>query len=255
MGALALAKHHYQNKQYKEAAKLFHQAYKLHPLPGFLFNAARSEQRAFQLDAAEEHYREVLTLKDVDAETRKRAEFHLGEVKEIRKRLAQERKQAEDAAEKRRKAASAARRAEEADKQAEAKKAAEEGTAKGASAAPGSGWKGPVGFATAGVGAVALGLGVYLALDASSQNDALNAKLEQTDGSGKITGISKTEYKAEVDAINATNTNSRIAMGAGLVALSASAWMLLTRSASPAPDGAWLQVAPRKRMLLVSLRF
>ena len=34
MGALELAKHHYKTKNYKEAARLFHQAYKLHPLPG-----------------------------------------------------------------------------------------------------------------------------------------------------------------------------------------------------------------------------
>ncbi len=92
MAALKVAKHYYDAKQFAKAAERFHEAWGIDPNPAFLFNAARSEMRAFKLDQAEGHFKQYLGLKRIDAEGRRRASVHLDEVAAQRKVMAQQRK-------------------------------------------------------------------------------------------------------------------------------------------------------------------
>lgn len=253
MGALALAKHHYQNKKYKDAAKLFHQAYGLNPLPGFLFNAARAEQRAFQLDLAEAHYKQVLKLKELDEKTRGRAKFHLGEVSEIRKRLADERQKAAIEVERQRKASSARRQREAVEK--ERANAAAAASAKQSSGS----WRAPAGLATFGVGAVLAGVGGYLSYEAANRATDLQGRLDQRDGSGLIVALSHAEYSAEKAEIDSQSGTSVALIGGGAAAVGVGAWLWLTRSKSPSQaaqvQAAQVQVLPGVRSLALSLRF
>ncbi len=88
--AMDLARFHYGNRDYAQAARLFHQAYGLDPVPESLFNAARAEQRAFELDDAERDFRAFLALDAISDESRKRAQVHVTEVQETRARLESE---------------------------------------------------------------------------------------------------------------------------------------------------------------------
>ena len=269
MGALALAKHHYGEKRYKEAAKLFHQAYSLHPLPGFLFNAARSEQRAFQLDLAEKHYKEVLLLKDLDAKTRKRATFHLGEVVEMRKRLAEER--AAGTREQRAKDEKALRKDQIRAKPkpavavAPAPPKAPEKTSGGATPpavpvrATGAAWKTPAGLSAALLGVAGVAAGIYLHLSAETDIEKLESDLGQKNADGKIIGLSKEAYDKRTADIEGLQGTGWLAVGVGTVALGAGAWMLLTRSDSGAEKtalgGPRLQVGSDLRSVALTLRF
>lgn len=98
MGALKLAKHYYDKKDFARAAARFHEAWSIDPNPAFLFNAARAEMRSFQLDAAEKHFRQYLGLKGIDAAGRRRAQVHVEEIAAQRKLLAAKRRPAPTAA-------------------------------------------------------------------------------------------------------------------------------------------------------------
>ena len=80
MGALRMANLHYQEGRFQKAAELYHDAFKTHPEPAFLFNAARAEMRDFQLDAAERDFRRYLELPGVDEAGQRRANVHLDEI-------------------------------------------------------------------------------------------------------------------------------------------------------------------------------
>ena len=88
LGAHKLATHMYNAGNFKEAAELYHTAFKLDPRPAFLFNAARSEQRIMLLDAAELHFKQVMELEGLDAATRSRVAMHLQEIATVRAALA-----------------------------------------------------------------------------------------------------------------------------------------------------------------------
>ena len=252
MGALALAKHHYKNGRYKEAGKLFHQAYAIDPLLGFLFNAARAEQRAFQLDLAASHFRQVLALKNADARTLERAKFHLAEVLELQQRLAAERESA-------RKAPAGGTKAGEGKTVQSAAIAAAPATAPAATAAdlstaaPGAAtWKTPAGYAALGVGALGVGAWVILLLSTQGDADDLNAALAEKDTSGKIDGVSSAEYTAQKESLESRQLLGAVALGVGIASIGAGTWMLMTR---PNAGSAGLQLRPGIRHLAVAWRF
>ena len=93
MGALKLARHHYGKGEYKRASALFHQAFELNPLADFLYNAARAEQRAFELDLAERDFKRLLELPDASAEVQRRSKLHLTEIAESRGAMARREKE------------------------------------------------------------------------------------------------------------------------------------------------------------------
>ncbi|MCB9740714.1 MAG: hypothetical protein H6747_15730 [Deltaproteobacteria bacterium] len=74
----------YDADRFAEAARLFHTAYGLEPLPVYLFNAARAEQRGLQLAEAERDYLRLLALPDLPAEMRDRVALHLDEIRTTR---------------------------------------------------------------------------------------------------------------------------------------------------------------------------
>ncbi len=259
MAALALAKHHYAKKEYKVAAQRFHDAYKIHPLPGFLFNAARSEQRAFLLGAAETHYREVLTLDGVDARTRKRTEVHLGEVEETRKRLGEEAARAAEAQRKKDAAASEKERISAAKaasvKNAPASTMANKGATVGGGGAAVAAWKTPVAFGATGVGVVVLGVGAYLLKVAADDSAKVEEDLQRKDDSGKIVGISNDEYNAAKQDIEGQQTIAIATMATGALAAGVGAYLLMSRPASIGAASRSWHVTPTGRGLLVSWRF
>lgn len=117
MGALKVAKHYYDKGDFEKAALRFHEAYKIHPNPAFLFNAARAEQRGFKLEAAERDFNEVLR-RAKDPKMLKRTRLHLAEIKAYRERLSGDAAQANKA-----NAAAAAAQKDAAAAHAEAEKA------------------------------------------------------------------------------------------------------------------------------------
>lgn len=86
MGALKLAKHYYDQGEFKKAAERFREAYAIDANPAFLFNAARAEQRGFMLDEAERDFNAVLAASK-DDKMRHRAQVHLQEIKAYRAQL------------------------------------------------------------------------------------------------------------------------------------------------------------------------
>lgn len=88
MAALKVAKHYYDGGQFDKAAERFHEAWKIDQNPAFLFNAARAEMRAFQLDKAEADFNQYLALTGIAGEGRRRAQVHLEEIGAQRKMLA-----------------------------------------------------------------------------------------------------------------------------------------------------------------------
>ncbi len=98
MGALKLAKFHYEKGHFDKAAALFLEAYQIQPRAEFLFNAARAYHRGMKLDEAEKRYRECLALKDVEPAVVKRIDLHLSEVVAIKTALAAARKGGKDEA-------------------------------------------------------------------------------------------------------------------------------------------------------------
>lgn len=86
MGALKLARHRYEHGRYEEAAKLFHEAYKLDPKTAFLYNAARAEQRAFQYVKAIADFDKLLARADLEPSLARKARTHRKESVELLER-------------------------------------------------------------------------------------------------------------------------------------------------------------------------
>jgi len=74
------------SRDYTLCADLYHQAYALDPkFIGYLYSAARCEQKGGLLDRAEKHYRVVLQRSPEETSIARRAGEHLREIMEIRK--------------------------------------------------------------------------------------------------------------------------------------------------------------------------
>ncbi len=233
LSAHKLATHMYKSGNFKKAAELYHTAFKIDPQPAFLFNAARSEQRAMLLAAAEEHLRQVLALKGVDSLTRSRSELHLQEVIAVRKALASAEAKGTNAPTEGVRASSPP------------PKPAKEPAATAVVVKEG-GWKGSAGWASLGAGAILAGLGTWLLISYLGDQAALDERHEALDDNGLVADISYAEYKQEQGSLWTRRGLGMGAAGAGLAAMGAGAWMLMTAPADrpvaivPAPGGATL---------------
>ncbi|MBP46731.1 MAG: hypothetical protein CMH53_02220 [Myxococcales bacterium] len=87
LAANRLATHHYAKGEFKQAAKLYLEAYKINPKASYLFNLARSEMRDFQNEHAKKNFQQYLERKDTSAKGRKRARLHLEEIAAYQSRL------------------------------------------------------------------------------------------------------------------------------------------------------------------------
>ena len=233
--AMDLARYHYGKSDYQTAAKLFHQAYALDAVPEYLFNAARAEQRGFELDDAERDFLAFLDLQDVSDEARHRAGVHLKEVRETRTQLGAAKIKVEA---ERAKAVAAA-------EMAEAERAKAAAAAAGASAnavapvpvvgvnAGGSdgAWRAIAGWSALAVGVGALGYAGWSGLDAASAQKELDRALSATDANGKIAGLGYDDYRARQSGIYDQRDRAVITGSVGLVAAGVGAYLLLTQRA------------------------
>ncbi len=231
-GALELAKLHYKEGRYEQAAKLFHQAYQIHPIPGFLFNAARAEQRAFKLDAAQKDYQRVIDLKDVDAETKRRAQLHLKEIIETRKHFGVKgRKPGEAAATAPtktppKKVSPEAKAPSKAPPKTPVKAVSAPNPPPGVSKEAPSPWNKPAGWASLGVGLIAAGLGGVMWAGVESDQAALTKETDKRDSSDKIPDLEWNEYTAEQDQLNSDRKLWAVSTFAGVAVASAGAYLL-----------------------------
>lgn len=225
--AYALAAHKFKAKQYKEAAPLFLDAYRLDPKPAYLYNAARSEHRAGQLKAASEHYGQVLALKGLDEDIVKRATKYKTAVDALLRANQQA-------------AAATAQAAEN----AKGRDAALRVAAAQRSNTRLLAWVG------VGTGVALVGVGGWLLADWSADQADLDKRL-QKGPNGKISGIAFDVYRTEQDRIDTVGIGGAASLGVGVVVAGLGAWMLLT-----APD-APVSLAPNigNRGLVATLRF
>jgi len=253
--AIDLARYHYGKGDYKAAARLFLQAFSLDPRPDSLFNAARAEQRGFELDDAERDFLAFLKLPGVSPESSHRAEVHLKEVRETRAQLEQAKAKAQAAA-----AAAAATAAAKETAQGPGAGAATQPTTP--SAAPpavrtgveagrdGPRWRRIGAWSAIGVGAVGLGLATFQGLDAASAQSTLDGETGQLDGNQKITGLSYDAYRSRQTAIYDQRDRAYVVGALGLVAVGVGA-VLLATDAGPVAASVW----PQRGGAVVALTF
>ncbi|GEM_PF-1021792 len=245
--ALSIATFHYKKGNFKEAAPMFHQAYKLQPRVEFLFNAARCEQRSMQLDAAEKHFQQCLEHKDAPPQVIRRATVHLGEIRSMKAAL----NKANAKAEKARAEADAAKKA--------AANIAAGKTASGrvkAARKPLNPWKEPAGYGAVGLGVVMLGVGGYLAATYASGQADLDAKTEQRDDAKLVVGIDWQSYETEQNDLNGTAAMRTTLLLAGTAAAAAGVWMLLTADELEDPAAPKVSLVPTSgRSVALTLQF
>ena len=195
--AYALALHHYKAGDFKKAAPIFHQAYSIRQLPVFLFNAARSEQKSGQFQAAKKSYEKLLQSKDLPEQISVKARGYLEEVTAELKKKEQ---------------AEAARRAAERQRKLAQRAAASASTRK------------LIAWGTLGGGALLLGAGGYFLATWASGQAALDDQVADRDG-GDVVGISFEAYTAEQDRLDRTGLIGGAAFGVGAVAAGLGAWL------------------------------
>ncbi len=220
--ALALSKQAleaYLAGDFVRSATLYGQAY--HTWPGetlYLYNAARSAERAGQLPDAERMYQEYLDRAPPSQPEVAKARFHLSEMKAARKPPPPQRTEP---------------------RPPPPKAQPEQGSSR----------------ATAGTvllisgGAAVIVAGVVLAMAASDQS-TLNGRLSVTDGQGHITGIGQGDANAQQSSINSREYGGWALVGAGVVAGTVGAVLLATApsarvSVAPWPDGRGALLAGR----------
>ena len=206
-GAQKEAAAEYAAGRFRKSAELFHTCFGLDATQfGCLFNAARSEQRDFQLDSAEATFRRFLDVAPQDHEGRRRATVHLDEIRDTRARL-----QAE-------KAAAAAVTIAVAPTETVEK--------------PGS-WLRPAGWGAAGAGVVLAAVGVAVLVRASGEQADLDAKVADRQN-GKVSGIDYAAYAEQQADLNGRYYLGDALLGVGVACAGVGAWLLATTPALPA---------------------
>lgn len=288
MGALQLAKHHYQKGHFDKAARLFLEAFSIQPRAEFLFNAARAYHRGMKLKEAQKRYRECLVLKDVTPTVVKRIRLHLSEVIAIQNALAAARKGGKEEA-----AALTPKKAAAAEPGLEGVthvKAVDEGDAKPTQpaakkpetkpAAPPKpqvqpkpatkpepppkteptvvhkgvvgGWMAPAGWASAAVGAISAGVGAWLYVGARDDKAALEERSGRLSPNGTVSGIYEKDFEADKASVESGLLGGGALIGVGVAALGAGLGLVAL-----APDDATLSLdlGPGRRGLLACWRF
>lgn len=225
IAASVMAKGELEAGNFTKAAALYHEAYKMDPSePGYLFSAARAEDKGNDLPPAERDYAAFLKLAPPKHEKYPSAQTYL---LEVRSRVAQALQQQVQAMKAKEEAAKAAPTAAPTAVPAPSKPAVLPGPASApalvAEVHPAN-W--PAWSALAGgVALLGSGLGLYLAQGEARQE--LDTALTSTDAQGRFTGIAYDDYAARRGTLNARYTTAAALAGVGAVATGVGAWLLV----------------------------
>jgi len=218
MGALAMAKHLYKQGKYKKAAAFFRQAYDVKPIPEFLFNAARAEQRGYLLREAERDFLVLLARPNLDATMRRRAKIHL---KEVREALAHTTRLKAEAADARAQASRARANAKQATMDARMRKNAEKSGQ----------WTNRLKWPVLGIGVAALGFGTWSLLNAAASQSDLDTHIDPDTGKFRPT-ITVAEARSQQSSINGGYFTGWVSAGLGAALLGVGTWLLSSESDS-----------------------
>lgn len=237
---LEVATAEYKAGDFKKASEHFHACFDVDPKNLVcLFNAARSEQRAFLLDKAEEDFNLYLKLAPAsDEQGRKRAGVHLDEIRDLKAQLAKKEEEARKAA----------NPTPPVGPTGPAEKKAEAGPPAGGVArevpAPEGEWKRTGRWVALGGGAALLAVGAAILASASGAQSDLEAEMGPANTAGKFTGVGYADYKSRQESINSQIVMADALLVGGVAVAAAGAWMALTAPDTPSPR-ATLQVAPQ----------
>lgn len=197
---MSQAQAEYGAGHHDHAAQLFRRAYDLDPKPEYLFNAARAEQRAFKLDAAEHDFAAYLSLAAATDEGKRRARVHLQEVRATRQQLQQ---------------AMAGRSASQLGSLANAQPEL-------ATAA----WRRPAGWVVAGAGLLAVAAGAWIWGAVEQDQEALDGRVADRDFEGKIIGIDWTDYERQQRNLNRLRPTAQALTGGGVCVIGLGVYLL-----------------------------
>lgn len=255
-----IAKEEAKKQNYVHCAELYRKAFDIDAATlGYLYSAARCEQKAEQFEAAMRHYDTFLTRAPADDALRAKAESFREECAaalEAQRRKEQEQKRADE--EKRKEEEQReTRRAEEARKRREAAAAAPQVKGKPVTSVvshPVPAWRKPVGWIGVAVGVAALGAGAYFVQDGRSTLDKLDSDLKQAKESstdGIIRTFSRDAAESREREGNRSVSLGGAMLGAGLVSGGLGVWMLFSGSSKRIA----VQPRPDLKGLRVSLKF
>ncbi len=207
-----------REKNFKACAEFYHQAAALDPSQGgYLYSAARCEQKSQQYAAAAKNYRRFLKGADESSGLAAKARSHLAECQR-----ALEKRRAHQAALRLAAQRAAARKAA-----AQAAKARGKGAGSGVGVNKGAAAPTNVtAWSTIGGGVVLAGVGGWLLVSAAGIISDLEPKLRPGAG-GTIDGISYDDATAEQSRANVRQGTGIALIAAGVVAGGVGAWMLL----------------------------
>lgn len=198
---------------FAQSSTLYGRAYRTWPAePLYLYNAARSAERAGQLADAERMYSDYLVRAPAGQAEVAKARFHLGEIRAAQKTAVP----------------------------------APTPTAPRPLPAPTPPHAASSSRSTAGTvllvagGVAAIGGGVVLAMAASYQS-TLNGRLGQTDASGRIIGISQGDATSQQNSINTREYAGWTVLGAGVVAGVIGAVLLATAPSVQVSVAPWVE--------------
>ncbi len=261
MQALGLANYYYKSGRFKEAAKLFLEAYAIDPKIEFLFNAARAEQRAVLLKQAKAHFLTCIASKNAPKQVVERARISIKEIENFEAALASARGEGGQPASALTTPVTSASKDELVGvtdvkehsgmtdttgpaKPASATAAPSEGVR--ASVAPQATWKTTAGWSAVGSGAVLGLVGLWLYADGDDIDQLIEDKTfhnndEPLGKDGKVQHISYEEYDQEKRRAELRGNSGIAAMAVGAAAIGLGGWWLLTAptqvSLAPAPGG------------------
>ncbi|MCO4760961.1 MAG: hypothetical protein KC502_05615 [Myxococcales bacterium] len=208
---------------FKTCAMLFHQAWIMHPAErGYLYSAARCEQKAGQLDKAYINYGRYLESASAGDSLAAKAKKHRTEIEVAR-------------GDKTGAATTAAPQTATAPTSEPANKSP---TTKPAAGVTGQSQPGPsrigpsqlVPWSAVGGGTALAAVGLWLALGAADDIRALEGRLAKTTGAGDdevIVGTTYEDAKADQDSANVRSAAGMAMMGVGAVAIGYGVWQLL----------------------------
>jgi tetratricopeptide (TPR) repeat protein len=231
MAALEIAKQYYGEKDFKEAARLFHKAFSLDPKPAFLYNAARSEQRGFMLKEAQRDFQRILDLKDIDPETRKRSMVHLEEVRELGAHMKEETSSPSKGSEAAAKPPLGAAKPEPTSTKPQDPATA----AQTAVANTPTGQSSILAWSTVGLGGVSLAIGTVMALGGYSAANEISDELFDIDAgkSPKISPAAWDKRIAEKSDHESKMTTGTVLAGVGVIAAGVGTYLLIKAPAAP----------------------
>ncbi len=245
---LSSANEHYKAGRFAKATGMYVTAHELSGNSAFLFNAGRSEQRAFRLDSAEKHFRAYLAAEKSNESGIAKANLHLKEISEARAALKKEGDTHKAAAAT---AKAAAAKAEAARKKAEQAREAAVSAAQSKPApsrADDAGSRAMIGIGLLVIGVGSAGAGAFVLSNAGGEQSDLDKQIEgKTRGDGLV-NMPYAGYKTEQGKINDKVVLGDTMIGAGVVVAAVGAWLAWANPTEtsvafdPRPDHLNLQV-------------